>query len=94
MPVQMYKNSENLLWSFYFAGFVSYREESEGTWFIKALSLTFMRDAHECHIDRLLQIVKIIAFVFWKMKLLSFFDKSRWMNKFDIGQEQKMASRL
>lgn len=39
------------------SGYVSYREESEGTWFIKALSLTFMRDAHECHIDRLLQIV-------------------------------------
>ena len=39
------------------AGYVSYREESEGTWFIKALSLTFMRDAHECHVDRLLQIV-------------------------------------
>ncbi|EFX71263.1 hypothetical protein DAPPUDRAFT_216854 [Daphnia pulex] len=38
-------------------GYVSYREESEGTWFIKALSLTFMRDAHECHVDRLLQIV-------------------------------------
>jgi len=39
------------------SGYVSYREESEGTWFIKALSLTFMRDAHECHVDRLLQIV-------------------------------------
>jgi hypothetical protein len=36
---------------------VSYREESEGTWFIKALCLTFMKHAHECHVDRLLQIV-------------------------------------
>lgn len=36
---------------------MSYREESEGTWFIKAICLTFMRDAHACHVDRLFQIV-------------------------------------
>lgn len=38
-------------------GYVSYREESEGTWFLKALCLVFMKHANECHVDRLLQIV-------------------------------------
>lgn len=55
IPITYLLNSDRLCWII--TGYVSYREESEGTWFIKALSLTFMRDAHECHVDRLLQIV-------------------------------------
>jgi len=38
-------------------GYVSYREESEGTWFIKALCLIFMEEAHCYHVDRLLERV-------------------------------------
>lgn len=38
-------------------GYVSYREESEGTWFIKALCLIFMEEAHYYHVDRLLERV-------------------------------------
>ena len=36
---------------------MSYREESEGTWFIKALCLVFMKEACVYHVDRLLQRV-------------------------------------
>lgn len=78
-------------------GYVSYREESEGTWFIKALSLTFMRDAHECHVDRLLQIVTSTTFWLLRRKLIikqmcSFYFRS--MSKYVIGLERKTGSKL
>ena len=45
--------------TFLLQGYVSYREESEGTWFIKALCVNFMKYAHEYHVERLLQYVSL-----------------------------------
>ena len=42
-------------------GYVSYREESEGTWFIKALCQIFMEEAHRYHVVSLLDKVKLLS---------------------------------
>ena len=39
------------------SGFVSYREESEGTWFIKALCQVFTTEACMHHVHKLFQKV-------------------------------------
>jgi len=38
-------------------GYVAYREESEGAWFIQALCQIFKEEAHCCHVERLLEMV-------------------------------------